>query len=79
MLAGELLAVDAQRVERRDVADLHALDERRGEHAARRQLARSTRGKTTVGSLREVRRDALDVLRLALEVELLGDHLRIWW
>ena len=68
--ARELLLVDAHRVEAREVGELLPFDERRREHAARRELAHRHR-EVDARVLLEVRRDLLDVVGLAVEVELL--------
>ena len=70
----DVLLVDAERVERGDVADLHALDERRGEHARGAQLADGAR-EDDARVVGEVLRDALDVVGLEGEVELLRQEL----
>src|ERR1019366_844401 len=71
---GHVFLVDAERVEPRDVADLHALDERRGQDALGADLthrAREDDGRISG----EVRGDALDVVGLEREVELLRQEL----
>ncbi len=68
--AREILLVDAERVDAREVADFLPLDERRRDHLVRRELANGHREDHAIVP-REILLDALDVVGLAREVELL--------
>ncbi len=73
-LPRELFSVDAGLIDRRGVAHLHAVDEVGRQNVSRRQLGDDAREDDhRIGG--EVLREALDVLRLTREIELLGDHL----